>query len=114
MINSSKLHYFTSDYEWIDFQGSIALVGICEFKLKELKAVDRIQYSDVSAVIKKGEILSEDDTILMRMPVDDRFIKTNDRIVFQPERFLQDQINNWIAKYPFEPYSWNELTVAKA
>src|SRR5690606_3652145 len=102
LINSSKLQYFTDDYEWIDFHGSVAFVGICKYKLIGLKSIDKLQYADITSHIKKGEVLakitSEDYTILIHMPVDGRVIQVNDDVIHQPERLLENQITNWIAK----------------
>lgn len=118
MINSSKLYYFTADHEWIDFQGIVAFVGICNFKLTGIKTISKIQYCNVTSVIKSGEvlatILSEDYEILIHMPVDGRIIGVNDKVIYQPERILRDQISNWIAKIcPLAPYSREGLTAGK-
>ena len=118
LINSSKLQYFTDDYEWIDFHGSVAFVGICKYKLIGLKSIDKLQYADITSHIKKGEVLakitSEDYTILIHMPVDGRVIQVNDDVINQPERLLENQITNWIAKIcPLAPYKRDGLISGK-
>jgi len=40
-INIVKDLYFTSDHEWVDFQGATAFTGICAFKLLDLKKCRR-------------------------------------------------------------------------
>lgn len=118
IIRPSQFHYYTNDHEWIDFQGSIAYVGICDFKLKGLKGIYKIQYGDVSAVIKRGDILatilSDDYKIPMFMPVDGRIIEVNNSIIYQPDKTLhQSQHNGWIAKIcPLAPYDREGLLSA--
>jgi glycine cleavage system H lipoate-binding protein len=37
---SRKDLYYTRDYEWIDFQESVAYIGICSFKLAGIKKIE--------------------------------------------------------------------------
>ncbi|SEN98147.1 hypothetical protein SAMN05660816_01801 [Niastella yeongjuensis] len=34
--------YYTNDHEWIDFQGVVAYVGVCRFKLSGFKEIHKI------------------------------------------------------------------------
>ena len=65
--------YYTNDYEWIDFQGSVAYIGICPFKLKGIKKIEKIEFSDENNSRKCGEvvasILYDDYKIDVHMPV---------------------------------------------
>jgi glycine cleavage system H protein len=49
--------YFTRDHEWIDFQGSIAYTGVCPFKLKGIKNIDKIVFSQSGIICKAGDTI---------------------------------------------------------
>jgi glycine cleavage system H lipoate-binding protein len=50
--------YYTVDYEWIDFQGAIAYVGVCSFKLTGFKEVQQLIFNDAPGSRKKGEVIA--------------------------------------------------------
>ena len=44
--SGTKDLYFTKDHEWIDFQGSVAYVGISYFKLIGFKEIQELIFID--------------------------------------------------------------------
>jgi glycine cleavage system H protein len=106
--------YYTHDHEWIDFQGSVAYIGVCRFKLSGFKAIHKIEFSEVTDLIKPGEVISsiqfDDYQILVHMPVEGKVISFND-LLLTDERdvLLQHPENNgWIALVV--PSSLNDKT----
>ena len=74
--------YYTGDYEWIDFQGSVAYIGICPFKLTGIKEIQKIEFSKDKNSKKCGEvvasILYEDYKIDVHMPVSGKIVYINE------------------------------------
>lgn len=103
--------YYTNDHEWIDFQGSVAYVGICGFKLKGILQVEQIIFSTGEGIKKQGEILVtiqyDDYQIPVHMPVDGKVISLNDAMTQGSKDILlqQPENNGWIALIvPDKPY----------
>jgi glycine cleavage system H protein len=73
--------FYTSDHEWIDFQGLIAYVGISNFKLLGFKAIHEVTFSEHVGFIDKGQVLAwiryNDYRIAVHMPVDGWVLKIN-------------------------------------
>jgi glycine cleavage system H protein len=95
--------YYTYDHEWIDFQGSVAYVGVCHFKLSGFKGIQQIIFVENSALIKKGEVIAgvtyDDYLVLVHMPVEGRIISFNDLLLTEEKSILmqQPEDNGWIA-----------------
>lgn len=95
--------YYTNDHEWIDFQGSVAYVGICRFKLSGFKEIHKIEFSELSDLIKPGEVISsiqfDDYQIQVHMPVAGKIISINDLLLTEERNVLlqQPENNGWIA-----------------
>ena len=51
-------HYFTTDHEWIDFQGAVAFIGVCNYKVSKLKTIEKIVFPKSSGIKKKGDVLA--------------------------------------------------------
>ena len=110
-IETSKNQYYTNDHEWIDYQGTVAYIGVCDFKLTGLKSIQKIEYTDLSKIIRQGEVLatifSDDYQIPIHMPVSGRVIENNKKTIHEPGIILQRSVrDSWLAKIvPLEPYS---------
>lgn len=83
-MNSIKTElYYTSDHDWIEFQGSVAYVGVCSFKLTGFRQIQEIVFSDLSSDLKKGDTIASirynDYRIEAKMPVDGKVIEINDK-----------------------------------
>lgn len=95
--------YYTNDHEWIDFQGSVAYIGVCRFKLSGFKEIHKIEFEEISAQIKQGEIIGsiqfDDYQVLVHMPVNGKIISINDLLLTEEKNILlqQPEANGWIA-----------------
>jgi glycine cleavage system H protein len=95
--------YYTDDHEWIDFQGSVAYIGVCRFKLSGFKEIHKIEFREISGLIKQGEVISsiqfDDYEILIHMPVEGKIISINDLLLTEEKVVLlqQPENNGWIA-----------------
>jgi glycine cleavage system H protein len=95
--------YYTDDHEWIDFQGSIAYVGVCDFKLSGFKEIQQIIFVENSDLVNRGEVIArikyDDYLVFMHMPVAGRIISFNDILLTDEKGILlqQPEKNGWIA-----------------
>lgn len=95
--------YYTNDHEWIDFQGSVAYVGVCQFKLKGILQVEQISFLTSESIQKQGEVIAivqyDDYKISVHMPVDGKVISLNDAITQGSKNLLlqQPESDGWIA-----------------
>jgi glycine cleavage system H protein len=108
--------YYTRDHEWIDFQGTVAYVGICNFKLIGFREVQQIIFNGSTGFRKKGEVIAtvkyNDYQIEAHMPVDGKIVELNDTLVSgDPNVLLQHaESSGWIALIvPSRPYDRNDL-----
>lgn len=94
--------YYTHDHEWIDFQGSIAYIGICSFKLTGFKQIQEIEFKEPTGFKKKGDVIAtlkyNDYQISAHMPVDGKVLQVNDRLVNGNVNILLDcaESSGWI------------------
>jgi glycine cleavage system H protein len=108
--------YYTKDHEWIDFQGTVAYVGVCSFKLIGFREVQQIVFNESPGFRKKGEVIASvkynDYHIEAHMPVDGKVVEVNDTLVSgNPNVLLQHaESSGWIALIvPSQPYERNDL-----
>ena len=78
--------FYSLDSEWINFQGKVAFIGICRFKLTGFKKeIQQIIFSDPEVFKKKGEVIAiiryKDYQIEVHMPVEGTLIQINKKIV---------------------------------
>ena len=101
--NAKSELYYTSDHEWIDFQGSVAYVGVCGFKLKGIQQVDQIVFAVNEGLKKQGELIAtiqyDDYQVMVHMPVDGKVISINDILLSGGHEILlqQPENNGWVA-----------------
>jgi glycine cleavage system H protein len=73
--------FYTNDHEWIDFRGAVAYTGVCAFKLKGIKKVERIDFMNEQGFKKQGELIAvivyDDYKIPVHMPVDGKIKRFN-------------------------------------
>lgn len=103
--------YYTREHEWINFQGSVAYVGICLFKLKGVRSIEKLEFHEDSWLKKKGEVIatihSDDDTIPICMPIDGKIINLNNRLLLGDNDVLLSgsPSEGWVALIaPAQPY----------
>ena len=112
--------YFTKNHEWIDFQGTVAYMGICNSRLSGFKEIHQIQFNEPTGLKKKGEIIAtityNDYQIDALMPVDGRIIKINEALLTGNQNsLLQDaETSGWLALIgPTQPYERKDLLLQK-
>ncbi len=115
-VNKLRDLYFTTDHEWIDFMGPVAYTGISAFKLSGFKAVEEIQFHELSGFIRKGDIIAtihyKDYQIAAHMPVDGKILQLNEVLLSGDRNILlsEPENNGWIALLaPVQPYERKEL-----
>jgi glycine cleavage system H protein len=118
MFSYTDSSFYTTDHEWVMFEGIVAYMGICPFKLTGIDKIDKIEFADLSAKLEKGSCLatihSDDYQIKVHMPVDGWVIESNIRSVEDPSYIRQDIRSGWIAKIrPVAPYSREGLLRAE-
>jgi len=108
--------YYTNDHEWIDFQGTVAYVGICLFKLTGFKQVQKVVFEKSSGFKRKGDLIAtikyKDYNIQVHMPVDGRVVQMNDIIQTENPGLLLEypESSGWIALIvPTQPYERKNL-----
>jgi glycine cleavage system H protein len=95
--------YYTHDYEWIDFQGSVAYIGVCNFKLSGIKEIQKIEFSGYVEPFKQGDIIAtiqyDDYRIPVHMPVDGKIVSINDVLSKGDKDTLlkKPETDGWIA-----------------
>jgi glycine cleavage system H protein len=108
--------FYTTDHEWIDFQGTVAYTGVCLFKLTGFKEIHGISFKTSDGFLKKGDLIAiikyNDYQIEARMPVDGKIVELNDAL---PAGNLNSLLQNaetsaWLAKIiPAQPYERKDL-----
>jgi len=118
--SANKDLYYTKDHEWIDFQGSVAYVGICSFKLLGFKAIQQITFNEPSGFKKRGDVIAmvkyNDYQIEAHMPVDGKVVQVNEALLSGDQNVLLQHPENsgWIAMIiPSQPYERKDLLLPK-
>jgi len=108
--------YFTSSHDWIDFQGSVAYIGVCAGKLKQVEAVHELLVKENAGFTARGAIVAEirydEKTIPVHMPVDGKIISINEVLLAGNHQLLleQPENNGWVALIvPSQPYERSGL-----
>ena len=95
--------YYTNDHEWIDFRGTIAHTGICNFKLLGFKAIHQVKFVETSGFKKQGEVIAiityNDYQVAAHMPVDGKILEVNESFISgNPNLLLQHaEKEGWVA-----------------
>jgi glycine cleavage system H protein len=107
--------YYTGDHEWIDFQGTVAYVGVCHFKLTGFREIDSLKVNEAGGFKQKGEAIAtvryKEYLIDVNMPVDGKIIDVNETLLDDPQNLLSNaETGGWIVKIiPRKPYERREL-----
>jgi len=95
--------YFTDGHEWIDFQGSVAYIGVSSFKLKGIKEIHKVFVTENLGSKKRGERIAtiqfEDYQVPVHIPVDGKVISFNDLILGNQKNLILEEPENhgWVA-----------------
>jgi glycine cleavage system H protein len=118
--STDKGIHYTYDHEWIDFQGSVANIGICSFKLSGFKEIHQINFKEPSGFKKKGDVIAtiiyNDYQIDAHMPVDGKIAQINETLLSgdQNTLLLHPEKSGWIALIvPTQPYERKDLLLPK-
>lgn len=108
--------YYTGDHDWIDFQGKVAYVGVCRFKLTGFREVQQLIVKEPLGFKAKGQIIAtiryNDYLVDACMPVDGKVVQLNDLLLAGDYSILlqQPEHKGWIALViPAEPKEREEL-----
>jgi glycine cleavage system H protein len=112
--------YYTADHEWISFQGTVACIGVCHFKLSGFKEVDQIIYNATSGLQKAGETIAtlryNDFAVEVKMPVDGKIMETNPNLIYRENGYLikHAETDGWIARIiPSQPFERKGLLLPR-
>ncbi len=112
--------YYTNDHEWINFQGTVAYVGVCPFKLTGYRDIHEILFAEPSAFLKQGEIIAtiiyHDYRVEVHMPVNGKLQQLNPELITGNKNILLQQAEGsaWIALInPALPYERTGLLLPK-
>ena len=118
--SGTKDLYFTKDHEWIDFQGSVAYVGISHFKLTGFKEIQQVIFNDLTGFKQKGESIAaikyNDYQVEVTMPVDGKMVKVNTDLLYGNQNLLLNHAETigWVALIaPSQPFERNDLLLPK-
>ena len=95
--------YYTDDHEWIDFQGSVAYIGVCKFKLTGFYQIHKTVFKPIVGLYKMGDVIGSlsynDYTISVHMPVNGRIKEINEALLSGNKNILieQPESNGWVA-----------------
>ena len=122
-VRSSKAKdvYYTSDHEWIDFQGSVAFAGICRFKLTGFKQIQQLSWTgDPTGFKKRGEIVANlkynEYVITVHMPVEGKILEINSKLLSGNLNLLLDcaETTGWLFRLsPAQPHDRTGLLLPK-
>lgn len=94
--------FVDDDHDWVRFSGDIAHIGVCDFKLSGLTAIQEIIFTDPAGFKKRGQvianIISEDYSIPLRMPVDGIVTACNPSLLRSPDALLAGAHLTWMVK----------------
>lgn len=112
--------YYTKDHEWINFQGSVAYVGLCTFKLIGFKEIEQVNFEESLGFKKQGEVIAtvkyKDYTIRANMPIDGTVVEVNATLMQGNKNILlqQEEGNAWLVLIvPLQPYERKNLLLRK-
>lgn len=99
----SKQVYYTKDHEWVDFHARHAYVGISDFKLSGIGAIQHVKLNMLSLNFKKnallGVVFSKDYEIPFSMPIAGKLIDYNEFLMSNPSLLADKSLKNrWLVK----------------
>jgi glycine cleavage system H protein len=101
--NARREQYYTRDHEWINFQDTVAYIGVCRFKLTGFRQIQELKFMEASGFKKQGEVIAtvryNDYLIALHMPVDGNLVTINEKLVSGNPNILLDcaESTAWMA-----------------
>ncbi|GEP89668.1 Glycine cleavage H-protein [Chitinophaga terrae (ex Kim and Jung 2007)] len=92
---------FTSNHEWIDFNGSVGFVGVSMYRLKGIKNINNIKWLNPKGIIDQGSIIAEihtsDEIIPILAPIHCKYLGQNQKLSGNLNLILESpQDKGWI------------------
>lgn len=92
---------FTSNHEWIDFNGTVGFVGISAHKLKGIKDIVDIKWYNPKGTVQKGAIIAEihttDQIIPVHAPLNCKYLGRNQKLSGNLNLILESpQDSGWV------------------
>ena len=98
---------FTAEHEWIDVQGTIAVVGITAYAAEKLGDVVFVDLPKAGSTVAAGRVVGEIESTKsvgeLFAPVNGTVVESNDAVVATPELVNSDPFGEgWLIKVEFE------------
>lgn len=92
---------FTSNHEWIDFNGTVGFVGVSAHRLKGIENIVNITWRNPKGIIEKGTIIAEihttDEIIPVLAPLSCKYLGQNQKLSRNPNLILESpQDSGWV------------------
>jgi glycine cleavage system H protein len=99
-ISRSQIH-FTNEHEWIDFNGTVAFVGLSAFRLLDIKNISKITWHHKKGSLEKGSVIanvySDKEIIEVHAPVSCKFLGINQKLANNFKLIIQSpQDQGWL------------------
>ena len=106
MTDQKNLKY-TAEHEWIDVQGTIAVVGITAYAAEKLGDVVFVDLPKAGSTVAAGRVVGEIGSTKsvgeLFAPVNGTVVESNDAVVATPELVNSDPFGEgWLIKVEFE------------
>ena len=98
---------FTAEHEWIDVQGTVAIVGITAYAAEKLGDVVFVDLPKAGSTVAAGRVVGEIESTKsvgeLFAPVNGTVVESNDAVVATPELVNSDPFGEgWLIKVEFE------------
>ena len=109
-----SVRYYTEDHEWVEFNDSIATVGISSYAVDELGEIVFVELPDVGVSVEKGSEFASVESVKtvsgIYSPIDGEITAINDSIVDTPELINQSPYDQgWLIKVDSKSFEKDDL-----
>jgi len=111
---------YTSDHEWVRFEGDTATIGITDFAQRELGDIVFVDINTVGKTLKAGDIFGTVEAVKtvsdLFLPMDGQLMEINPDLEANPESVNQDPYGaGWMVKLKVsDPAQFDSLLDAAA
>ncbi len=120
-VSRPRIH-FTKEHQWIDFNGTVAFIGVSKFRLTGIRHIDSIRWMSAKGTLEKGTLIahicSGDDVIPVHAPLHCKFLGPNAKLSNNPNLILESpQDQGWlffVTPLKFQPKDKEELLQPEA
>lgn len=105
MADQESLKY-TAEHEWIDVQGSVAVIGITAYAAEKLGDVVYVDLPEAGSTVAAGKVVGEIESTKsvgeLFAPVDGTVVERNEAVIASPELVNSDPFGEgWLVKVEF-------------